>query len=91
MSESDSDYLRRMGRDVYMQRPRGLVPQSKAFANIADRLDAKDEEIKRLRNERKRDCVDFFRWWFNQPGSNTEQGYEQWREHVTAVKGRASE
>ena len=40
MSESDSEYLRRMGRDIHMRQPRGLVPQGKAFTNIADRIDA---------------------------------------------------
>lgn len=23
-------------------------------------------------------CVKFFYWWYNQPGSNTEQGFDDW-------------
>jgi hypothetical protein len=34
--------------------------------------------IAELEADRKRDCVDFFRWFWNQPGSNTEQGYDSW-------------
>lgn len=25
-------------------------------------------------------CTSFFYWWYNQPGSNTEQGFDQWYE-----------
>lgn len=28
--------------------------------------------------ELKRYCTEFFRWWYNQPGSNTDQGYDEW-------------
>lgn len=28
--------------------------------------------------ELKAYCVAFYRWWHNQPGSNTEQGYDTW-------------
>ena len=31
------------------------------------------EELKRL-------CTDFFYWWYNQPGSNTQQGFDEWWE-----------
>ena len=23
-------------------------------------------------------CCAFFRWWYNQPGNNTEQGFDKW-------------
>jgi len=36
------------------------------------------KEIERLRGARKDDCVDFFRWWWNQPGNDTEAGYDTW-------------
>ena len=26
----------------------------------------------------KRHTIDFFRWWWNQGGTNTEQGYDSW-------------
>ena len=29
---------------------------------------------------RKADCVAFFQWWWNQPGNNTEQGYDAWQD-----------
>lgn len=26
-------------------------------------------------------CTSFYRWWHNQPGSNTEQGFDEWFQH----------
>jgi hypothetical protein len=23
-------------------------------------------------------CTDFYRWWHNQPGTNTDQGFDEW-------------
>jgi hypothetical protein len=34
---------------------------------------------KYLTDRRKRDCVEFFQWFWNQPGTNAEQGYDEWR------------
>jgi len=28
----------------------------------------------------KQISVEFFRWWYNQPGNNTEQGFDDWWE-----------
>lgn len=28
----------------------------------------------------KAEAVAFFRWWHNQPGANTDDGYDQWLE-----------
>lgn len=28
----------------------------------------------------KRIAVEFFYWWYNSPGTNTEQGFEEWAE-----------
>lgn len=25
------------------------------------------------------DCLEFFYWWYNQPGNNTEQGFKDWQ------------
>lgn len=27
-------------------------------------------------------CTDFYRWWHNQPGSNTDQGFYEWFQHA---------
>jgi hypothetical protein len=37
-------------------------------------------------------CVAFYRWWHNQPGSNTEQGYDAWvkSEHALPMLLRAA-
>ena len=43
-----------------------------------DKCDALQARIEALEGERKRDCVAFFQWWWNQPGSNTAQGYDEW-------------
>ncbi len=34
--------------------------------------------IAELEADRKTDCVNFFRWFWNQPGTNAEQGYDEW-------------
>lgn len=40
----------------------------------------------RLQNETKRAikkiATDFFYWWYNQPGTNTQQGFDEWWERV---------
>ena len=28
----------------------------------------------------KKMATDFFRWWYNQPGTNTDQGFDEWWE-----------
>jgi len=28
--------------------------------------------------EMKEHAIAFFTWWWNQPGTNTEQGYDEW-------------
>ena len=28
-------------------------------------------------------CLDFFYWWYNQPGNNTEEGFEKWYKEKT--------
>lgn len=54
-----------------------------------------DERLMRLKNEslqsriaeleadRKRDCCAFFRWFWNSPGTNAEQGYDEWTAPLT--------
>ena len=36
------------------------------------------ERIAELETQIKSDCVNFFRWFWNQPGTNAEQGYDKW-------------
>ncbi len=38
------------------------------------------ERVTEPEENKKQDAVTFFQWWWNQPGSNTEQGYDQWIE-----------
>ena len=38
--------------------------------------------IEQLEGGRKKDCVAFFRWFWNQPGTNAEQGYDSWQESL---------
>ena len=52
------------------------------------RLKVKYAEIKALaqyaldeETRRRKDCIEFFRWWWNQGGTNTEQGYDAWLKH----------
>lgn len=36
----------------------------------------------------KRIACDFFYWWWNQPGNNTEQGFDDWwKENRTKYVG----
>jgi len=44
------------------------------------RADDVEEKIAELKEERKQDCIDFFYWWWNQLGQNTDQGYDKWLE-----------
>ena len=41
-----------------------------------ERLEAR---VADLEGARKRDCCAFFRWFWNAPGTNAEQGYDQWK------------
>jgi hypothetical protein len=47
--------------------------------NILIRGETLKAENARLREERKKDCVDFFRWWWSQVGTDTEDGYDEWQ------------
>ena len=44
-------------------------------------LNMKNENLRiaELEGERKRDCCEFFRWFWNSPGTNAEQGYDEWK------------
>jgi len=35
-------------------------------------------QLEAVKRDRKKDCVDFFRWFWNQPGNIVEQGYGEW-------------
>jgi len=37
-----------------------------------------NENPKSNKDELKKSHCEFFRWWWNQPGQNTEQGYDDW-------------
>jgi hypothetical protein len=56
-----------------------IVTDYKHAQQIIIELDAR---IAKLEASRKSDCVDFFRWWWNEPGQNTEQGYDEWRASI---------
>jgi hypothetical protein len=45
-----------------------------------DRAEKLVAENKRLKSKAmfKGVCTDFFYWWFNQPGTNTLQGFDEW-------------
>lgn len=45
-------------------------------------LDGMHLRIEKLEAERKSDCVEFFRWFWNAPGTNADQGYDAWREAI---------
>jgi hypothetical protein len=40
--------------------------------------------IAELESERKNDCINFFRWFWNQPGTNADQGYDEWLKALEA-------
>ena len=31
-----------------------------------------------LEKDLKKHCTEFFYWWYNQGGTNTEQGFDEW-------------
>ena len=45
---------------------------------LLDTMQALLDRNRVLEGERKHDCVAFFRWFWNQPGTNAEQGYDAW-------------
>jgi len=56
------------GRKLKIRRYSDLVAENKALK----------VELDALKTSRKKDCVAFFCWWWNQLGTNTEQGYDEW-------------
>jgi len=44
--------------------------------NLEGVLAARDAEV--IEREAKPIATEFFRWWYNQPGSNTDQGFDEW-------------
>lgn len=44
-------------------------------AEIEDLVNSIVHEL--TENEKERACA-FFRWWWNQGGNNTEQGFDEW-------------
>lgn len=43
-----------------------------------DLIENQEQRIKELKENRRKDCLAFFYWWYNQPGNSTEQGYDEW-------------
>ena len=58
--------------------------QYPTFEQIAVKMNKTADLIEELEQERKEDCVEFFRWFWNAPGTNAEQGYDEWREALTS-------
>ena len=54
---------------------KAAIPHNQERLHEMNRL---RDELKQANADRKKDCVDFFRWFWNAPGTNTEQGYDEW-------------
>ena len=66
-------------RDVIKRLREPLIGPNATTKDAIDAIKAKDRRIAELEGERKRDCCEFFRWFWNAPGTNAEQGYDQWK------------
>jgi hypothetical protein len=55
-----------------------LRPDVEAAPWVIAEVKKLEAEVKQLQEGEKERCVEFFRWWYNQPGTNTEQGYDRW-------------
>ena len=64
-------------REEYIERQEWGAEQSMAV------IKERDARIEQLEGDKKKDCCDFFRWFWNQPGTNAEQGYDSW---IAALK-----
>ena len=67
--------LLRKDKQMFYEVEKGRAEQA---AIDKDFIQQYQREIEQLQASRKRDCVDFFRWFWNQPGTNAEQGYDKW-------------
>lgn len=47
-------------------------------ASLQKQVEELREENERLKKQQGIVAKDFFYWWFNTPGTNTEQGYESY-------------
>jgi len=45
--------------------------QSSASPACSKALTLDEDKLKEI-------ATDFFRWWYNQPGANTDQGFDEW-------------
>jgi len=50
------------------------------FTNDSALIHEAADRIEEMEQQRKQDCVAFFHWFWNQPGTNAEQGYDEWKE-----------
>lgn len=69
-------YLKRIAENAKLVKDHDVsVSITGDIINIACVLNtfekAEDEEM-------KKNCINFYYWWHNQSGTNTEQGYEEW-------------
>jgi len=59
----------------------GGVPRGEIALLILEHAE-QAAEIERLRSKEHIEeyCVAFYRWWHNQPGTNTDEGFNDWWE-----------
>jgi len=64
----------------------GRMLDSKTYKSEIKRLKRENKELRdktknipKTEEELKDYCVNFFLWWWNQPGTCTHDGYEVWR------------
>ena len=74
---NDKDLIERLRRYSYRQGTDD--EQGQLIAELVDGMSKAADRLEKLNAERKKDCVDFFRWFWNAPGTNAEQGYDEWR------------
>lgn len=81
-----------------LDKPCSTCGQDERIARIGKRLGFRPDvglleirrlqaKLKRVEAKRKDDCVSFFHWWWNQGGTNTGQGYDDWKALNTEKEG----
>jgi YesN/AraC family two-component response regulator len=68
----ETDRLRAINREL-QQKLAEAKSQNENKSDVNGILLKSKAELKKI-------CCDYFRWWWNQPGTNTEQGFEKWWE-----------
>ena len=71
-------YLRYKVNGKIQSLTKSLKESEASEVSYFEKLSEVEAENERLKDNFKKSACRFFRWWWNQPGTNTEQGFDEW-------------